>query len=62
MTNFTELMAEVETLVKEKAAFDVKPTKASSKRLRDSINTIKKMATAAKSDLIEYDASLPKKA
>lgn len=60
MTTYNELVGEAQKFMEEVAAFGAKPTKASSKRLRDSINTIKKLATGAKKDLIENDATLTK--
>ena len=37
------------------SAFETKPTKAESKRLRDTMNQMQKLAVAAKKDLIEMD-------
>jgi len=39
----------------EASMYAAKPTKASSKRLRDLINQMKKLATAAKAELIAAD-------
>ena len=39
----------------EVALYRAKPTKASSKRLRDLINQMKKIATPAKQELIDLD-------
>jgi hypothetical protein len=60
MTTYNELVGEAQKFLEEVTAFDAKPTKASSKRLRDSINSMKKLATQAKKDLIDNDANLGK--
>lgn len=39
----------------EAEAYASKPTKASSKRLRDLINQMKKIATSAKQELLDLD-------
>lgn len=60
MENYKLLLEEVKVLVDLASKFEDKETKATSKRLRDSINTIKKLATDAKKELIENDKSLTK--
>lgn len=49
---YTNLVAKYQS---EVAAYTVKPTKASSKRLRDLINQMQKAAVAAKKELIDLD-------
>jgi hypothetical protein len=46
---------EAKALIAESEAYEAKPTKASSKRLRAHINNIQKSAVAAKKELIEKD-------
>lgn len=45
----------IDTLASEYAAYEAKPTKASSKRIRDLLNQIQKTAVAEKKALIEAD-------
>jgi hypothetical protein len=55
MKNLETAIELAEKLIAEKAAYDARPTKASSKRMRDYLNQSKKVATAAKQELIEAD-------
>lgn len=42
-------------LVAEADAYEARPTKACSKRMREHLNNIKKLATPAKQELIQAD-------
>lgn len=55
MENFNTLIKLTEKLRAESLEYKVKATKASSKRMRDYINQIKKLATVAKQELIQQD-------
>ena len=55
MENFNTLIKLAEKLSNEADAYQEKATKASSKRMRDYINQIKKLATMAKQELIQQD-------
>lgn len=55
MDNFNTLIKLTEKLVTEASEYKEKATKASSKRMRDYINQIKKIATIAKQELIQQD-------
>jgi len=50
-----QFTALAEKYITEVEAYASKPTKASSKRLRDLINQMKKIATAAKAELLAAD-------
>lgn len=53
MQNFNNFMSLTAELQANKEAFDQKPTKVRAKEMRRLINELKKLATAAKSDLME---------
>lgn len=55
MTNFNSLMQAVTNLSQLNLLYQVKPTKADSKRMRLAINSIQKLAVEAKRDLIAAD-------
>lgn len=55
MENVNTAVALAEKLIAEKATYDARPTKAGSKRMRDYLNQIKKVATVAKQELITAD-------
>lgn len=61
MTNFETLISEVINLTAQKAKYDANPTKAESRRMRNTINTIKSLCTPAKNDLMAADAAMPTK-
>ncbi len=52
LKEYTTLVSKYQS---EASMYATKPTKASSKRLRDLINQMKKLATAAKAELIVAD-------
>lgn len=55
MQNYNQVIELAKTLVEASEAYANKPTKAESARMRKYINEIKKLATPAKSDLMEAD-------
>ena len=55
MTNYTQIIELAKTLVAQSDAYANRSTKAESARMRKTINEIKKLATAAKQDLITAD-------
>lgn len=55
MENVNNAVALAAKLVEEKESYDKRPTKAGSKRMRDYLNQLKKVATVAKQELIEAD-------
>ena len=60
MESYKTLVKQAEVFLYEACKFESKPTKASSKRLRDAANDMKKSVTAAKKDLMENDKTLGK--
>lgn len=57
MENVNKAIELAQALLNEKAAYDAKPTKAGSKRMRDALNELKKVATDAKKELIAADGA-----
>jgi topoisomerase IA-like protein len=55
MENVNKAVELAQAFLSEKAAYDAKPTKAASKRMRSALNEMKKTVTAAKADLIAAD-------
>jgi hypothetical protein len=55
MENVNKAAELAQAFLTEKAAYAAKPTKAASKRMRDALNELKKVVTAAKSELVEAD-------
>jgi hypothetical protein len=55
MENVNQAVELAQAFLAEKVAYDSKPTKASSKRMRAALNELKKVVTAAKADLIAAD-------
>jgi hypothetical protein len=55
MENVNKAVELSQAFLSEKASYDAKPTKAASKRMRDALNELKKVVTAAKSELVEAD-------
>ena len=55
MKNLEEAVQAAKNLISEHEAYGTKPTKACSKRMRDALNTVKKVATPAKQELIAAD-------
>lgn len=55
MTNYNQVIEAATQLVDQAANYAAKPTKAESKRMRASINTIQKAAVAAKKELVAAD-------
>lgn len=55
MENVNTAVTLAEKLIAEKATYDTRPTKAGSKRMRDYLNQLKKVATVAKQELITAD-------
>lgn len=57
MTNYTKVIELANLLLQQADSYSTRPTKAESKRLRSTMNDIKKLVTPAKQDLIEADKS-----
>lgn len=55
MENVIKAAELAQAFLKEKAAYEAKPTKAASKRMRDALNEMKKVVTAAKAELVAAD-------
>ena len=55
MKNFNKVVGLAIQLVDQAVAYERRATKAETKRMRATINELKKVATAAKADLIEVD-------
>ena len=55
MKNLTEVKGLIETVSAQITAYEAKPTKAESKRIRNSLNSIKKLVTPAKTELLNAD-------
>ena len=55
MKNLNEAVVAAKALIAEHEAYENKPTKACSKRMRAALNTVKKLATPAKQELITAD-------
>jgi len=55
MRNYNEVVVLARKLVDQADAYDNRPTKAESARIRKTMNEIKKRITLAKSELIEAD-------
>ena len=55
MENVIKAAELAQAFLNEKAAYEAKPTKAASKRMRDALNEMKKVVTAAKAELVAAD-------
>lgn len=55
MKNFNIALVLAKKLLDQAQAYQDKPTKAESKRMRDTLNDLKKVATDAKKELISLD-------
>jgi len=55
MQNFNQIVSLANTLTAQAEKYSTRPTKAESKRMRDTINAVKKLATSAKQDLLTAD-------
>jgi hypothetical protein len=55
MENFNIALVLAQKLLSQSQAYQDKPTKAESKRMRDTLNDLKKVATDAKKELIALD-------
>jgi hypothetical protein len=55
MQNFNQIVSLADTLTAQAENYSTRPTKAESKRMRDTINDMKKLATSAKQDLLTAD-------
>jgi hypothetical protein len=60
MNNFNSLLEAAKQLITQNDKYTTKPTKAESKRMRDTIFAIQKIAVAAKRDLLKADEALGK--
>lgn len=56
MENFNIALTLAQKLLDQAQAYQAKPSKAESKRMRDTLNDMKKVATDAKKELIALDA------
>jgi len=54
--NLNDVVAQAQALLAEKEAYDKKPTKASSKRIRSHLTNIKKLCTPAKAEMMVADS------
>lgn len=55
MENFNIALVLAQKLLSQAQAYQAKPSKAESKRMRDTLNDLKKVATDAKKELIALD-------
>jgi hypothetical protein len=60
MENFSALVEAAKQLIAQSDKYTAKPTKAESKRMRDTVLNIQKLAVAAKRDLLVADKTLGK--
>lgn len=58
MENVIKAAELTQAFLNEKAAYEAKPTKAASKRMRDAFIEMKKVVTAAKAELVAAKAEL----
>jgi hypothetical protein len=58
MNNFNLLLEAVKQLIAQNDKYTAKPTKAESKRMRNTVLNIQKLAVEAKRDLLKADEAL----